>query len=59
MMMEMMPECLGMMLAKLPEEKRVELVKKMVSVLMEQGGDGLTEEEKKDLAQKIMRKTKV
>lgn len=33
---EMMPEHLGMMLAKLPEEKRVELVKKMGSVLMEQ-----------------------
>lgn len=33
---EMMPEHLGMMLAKLPEEKRVELVKKMSSVLMEQ-----------------------
>ncbi|MCH7501433.1 MAG: hypothetical protein IH886_15780 [Nitrospinae bacterium] len=33
---EMIPEHLGMILAKLPEEKRVELVKKMVSVLMEQ-----------------------
>ena len=33
---EMMPEHLGMILAKLPEEKRIELVKKMVSVLMEQ-----------------------
>jgi len=33
---EMMPDHLGMMLAKLPEEKRVELVKKMSSVLMEQ-----------------------
>lgn len=33
---EMMPEHLEMMLAKLPEEKRVELVKKMGSVLMEQ-----------------------
>lgn len=33
---EMMPEHLEMMLAKLPEEKRVELVKKMSSVLMEQ-----------------------
>lgn len=59
MMMEMMPKCLGMMLAKLPEEKRVELVKKIVSVLMEEGGAGMTEEEKKDLAQKIMGKTKV
>lgn len=59
MMMEMMPKCLEMMLAKFPDEKRVELVKKMVSVLMEQGGAGMTEEEKKDLAQKIMGKTKV
>ena len=59
MMMEMMPKCLGMMLAKLPDEKRVEMVKKMVSVLMEQGGAGMTEKEKKDLAQEIMGKTKV
>ena len=59
MMMEMMPKCLEMMLAKFPEEKRAELIKKMVSVLMEQGGTAMTEEEKKGLAQKIMEKTKV
>jgi len=59
MMMEMMPKCLEMMLAQFPDEKRVELVKKIVAVLMEQVGSGMTEKEKKDLAQKILGKTKV
>jgi hypothetical protein len=59
MMMDMMPKCIGMMIDKIPEEKRTELVKKMVSVLIEQGGAGMTEEDKKDLAQKIMGKAKV
>jgi hypothetical protein len=59
MMMEMMPKCLEMMLAQFPEDKRVELIKKMISVLMEHGGAGMTEEERKGLAQMIMGKTKV
>lgn len=54
MMMEMMPECLGMMLSKLPQEQRAEMVKKLFSVLLEKGGAGMTEEDKKDLIQKIM-----
>jgi hypothetical protein len=59
MMMEMMPKCLGMMLSKLPEKQRTEMVKKLISILLEEGSAGMTEEEKKDLAQKIMEKTKV
>jgi hypothetical protein len=54
MMMEMMPECLGMMLSKLPLEKRTKMVKKLFSVLLEKGGAGMTEEDKKDLVYKIM-----
>ncbi len=54
MMMEMMPECLGMMLKKLPKEQRIEMVKKLFSVLLEKGGAGMTEEDKKDLVYKIM-----
>lgn len=53
MMMEMMPECLGMMLSKLPQEQRAEMVKKLFFVLLEKGGAGMTEEDKKDLIQKI------
>jgi hypothetical protein len=53
MMMEMMPECLGMMLSKLPQEQRNEMVKKLFSVLLEKEGAGMTEEDKKDLIQKI------
>ncbi len=54
MMMEMMPECLGMMLSRLPQEQRAEMVKKLFSVLLEKGGAGITEEDKKDLIQKFM-----
>jgi hypothetical protein len=34
MMMEMMPKCLGMMLQKVPKEKRTEFVLKMVTTLV-------------------------
>jgi hypothetical protein len=54
MMMEMMPECLGMMLNKMPQEKRAEVVKKLFSVLLDKGCTGMTEEDKKDLVNKIM-----
>lgn len=54
MMMEMMPKCLGMMLEKMPQEQRTEVVKKLFSVLLEKGGAGMTEEDKKDLVYKIM-----
>ncbi|NIN40058.1 MAG: hypothetical protein GTO67_16050 [Gammaproteobacteria bacterium] len=49
MMMEMMPHCLSMMLPHAPEKKRVEFVRKMVSILAEKGCAGMTEEQKKEL----------
>jgi hypothetical protein len=54
MMMEMMPECLGMMLSKLPQDKQTQMVKKLISILLEKAGAGMTEEDKKDLVYKIM-----
>ena len=59
MMMEMMPECLGMMLSKLPKDKQTQMVKKLVSILLEKGGAGMTGEDKKELVDKIMGKAKV
>ncbi len=54
MMIEMVPECLGMILTKLPEEQRTKMIKKLSLVLLEKGGDGMTEKDKKDLVDKIM-----
>lgn len=53
MMMEMMPKCLEMMLPSIPKEKRVDFVLKMVTILMEQGCIGMSDEEKKDFVTKI------
>jgi hypothetical protein len=57
-MLEMMPRCLGMMLSKVPKEKRLDLVLKMVAALMEGGCAGMKEEEKKDFAAKVAEKVK-
>ena len=48
MMAEMMSHCLGMMLPKMPKEKRTDFVLKMVGTLVEQGSVGLSDQEKKD-----------
>lgn len=58
MMMEMMPRCLEMMLPNMPKEKRIDFVLKMVTILMEQGSMGMSEEEKKDFMAKIIEKVK-
>jgi hypothetical protein len=58
MMPEMMPNCLGMMLPSMPKEKRADFVLKMVTSLVEQGCAGMSDEEKADLAAKIVEKVK-
>ena len=47
-----------MMLPKMPKGKRIDFVVKMVVTLMEQGGVGMSEEEKKDLVAKVVEKVK-
>jgi hypothetical protein len=58
MMMEMMPKCLGMMLQKVPKEKRTEFVLKMVTTLVEQGSAGMSDEEKNDFVAKVIETVK-
>jgi len=55
-MMEMMPQCLNVMLPKMPQEKRIDFVLKMIATLMEQGSAGLSEEERKDFMAKVLEK---
>ena len=58
MMTEMMPKCLGMMLSKMSEEKRVEFALKMVTTLVVQGCAGMSEEEKEDFVAKVLDKVR-
>jgi hypothetical protein len=53
MMTEMMPKCLEMMLPNMPNEKKVDFVMKMVSILMEQGCVGMSDEEKKNFVAQV------
>ena len=59
MMMDMMPHCCGMMVSKVPKEKRMEFVLKIVSALVEEGCSGLSEQEKKDFLTKVVEKVKL
>lgn len=59
MMLEMMPACLKTMLPSFPKEKRVDFVLNMVTVLVEQGSVGMSDEEKADLVAKVIEKVKV
>ncbi len=58
MMMEMMPHCFGMMLPKMPKDKRMEFVMKMVTTLTEQGCVGMPDEEKKTFLGKVVETVK-
>ncbi|HEA65312.1 hypothetical protein LCGC14_2496820 [marine sediment metagenome] len=58
MMMEMMPQCLKMMLPNIPKEKRIDFVLKMVTTLIEQGCVGMSEGEKKDFVAKVVENVK-
>jgi hypothetical protein len=47
-----------MMLPKMPKENKIDFVLKMVVSLMEQGGAGMSEEEKNDFVSKVTDKVK-
>jgi len=55
-MMEIMPQCLGMMLLNMPKEKRIAFTLNMVATLREQGCVGMSEKEKEDFFAKIVEK---
>lgn len=57
-MPEMMPKCLEMMLPNMPNENRVAFVLKMVTILMEHGCVGMSEEEKQDFVAQVEKKVK-
>ncbi len=58
MMMDMMPHCFGMMLPKMPKEKRMDVVLKMVGTLVEQGSAGMSENERKEFVAKVVERVK-
>ena len=59
MMTEMMPQCLTMMLPKLPKEERIEFASKLVSVLVQKGSVGMSEEEKKAYREQLAGRVQV
>ena len=58
MMMDMMPHCFGMMLPKMPKEKRMNVVLNMVGTLVEQGSAGMPENERKEFLAKVVERMK-
>ena len=58
MMMEMMPQCLTMMLPTTPKEKRIDFVLRMIGTLVEQGCAGMSDEEKKGFVEKVVEKAR-
>jgi hypothetical protein len=53
MMEKMMPHCLEMMLPQMPKEKRGDFALKLIKALIENGISGMSDEEKKEYANKI------
>jgi hypothetical protein len=56
MMMEMMPKCSSMILQNMQKSDRVAFTLKMVGALMEQTCVGMSDEEKKNVAAKVVEK---
>ena len=56
MMVKMMPQCLEIMLPNIPVEKRMDFVSNMVAALVEHGSAGMSEEERKDFVEKLVKK---
>jgi hypothetical protein len=56
MMMGMMPQCLNMMLPNMPKGKRVDFILEMVTILVEQGSAGMSDNERKDFVAKMIEK---
>jgi ribosomal protein S6E (S10) len=53
MMTQMMPMCLGMMLPRLPKEKRVDFMLGMISAFKEHGYADMSEDEKREFKTKV------
>ncbi|MFQ5991905.1 MAG: hypothetical protein ACE5NA_05655 [Nitrospiraceae bacterium] len=58
MMMDMMPHCVGMVVQKVPSEKRTEFVLKLVGTLVERGSTGMSEQEKREFFAKVAERVK-
>lgn len=58
MMMDMMPHCVGMVVQKVPREKRTEFVLNMVGTLVERGTTGMSEQERKEFFAKVAERVK-
>lgn len=54
MMIEMMPHCLELALPSIPKEQRKGFVKKIISILVETGSAGMSNEEKNDYIGEIV-----
>jgi len=54
MMTEMIPHCLEMMLPGFPKENRTEYMAKIISILVEKGTVGMSDEEKDECISKIV-----
>lgn len=53
-MTEMYPKCTKMMATKLPKEKRLEMIPKIVKSLVENGSADMNEQEKQQMIEKII-----
>ena len=58
MMMEIMPHCLKTFLPQISQNKRIDFILKMITILVEQGCIGMSEEEKRDFVVKVVEKIK-
>jgi len=56
MMIDMMPQCIGMMLQHIPKEKRTDFVLKAITTLIDEVSTEMSEDEKKDHRVKIVEK---
>ncbi|MFB3764738.1 MAG: hypothetical protein ACE14P_05755 [Methanotrichaceae archaeon] len=59
MMTKMMPHCLSTMLPAIQKEKRIDFVTNMVSILVEQGSSGMSDEERKAFLAKVTEKINI
>ncbi len=57
MLTQMLPHCLGMMLAQTPQEQRGDAVLSLLDMLLEKGSAGMSDEDKAALARHIAEKT--
>ncbi len=58
MMSKMMPQGITMMFSKLPKEQRTKFAESMVETIVENGSEGLSEEEKSEFIEALIKKIK-